>query len=157
MSIGPELLARLREMLDVGAATALLKRAVGTPSVTGTELAFAELLAGELRGLGAESVSITDFAPGRPNVGGLLRGTGGGPCLLLIGHTDTVHEFNLMDTSKKVRFSAAIRASLEKFSAPILRSPQTLAAGKRPLAIAWRGARPTHTDTPHASEPSASV
>jgi acetylornithine deacetylase len=91
MSIGPELLARLREILDVGAATALLKRAVGTPSVTGTESAFAELLAGELRGLGAESVSITDFAPGRPNVQGLLRGTGGGPCLLLIGHTDTVH------------------------------------------------------------------
>ena len=60
-------------------------------------------------------------------------------------------EFNLMDTSKKVRFSAAIRAGQEKFSAPILRSPQTLAAGKRRLAIAWRGARPAHIKLRSAS------
>jgi hypothetical protein len=53
-------------------------------------------------------------------------------------------EFNVMDASKKVRFSAAIRAGHEKFSAPILRSPQSLGAGKRSLAIAWRGARPAH-------------
>ena len=60
-------------------------------------------------------------------------------------------EFNLMDTSKKVRFSAAIRAGHEKFSAPILRSPQSLEAGKRSLAIAWRGARPAHITLRSAS------
>ena len=34
---------------------------------------------------------MKDFAPGRPNVWGRLRGEGGGPRLLLTGHTDTVH------------------------------------------------------------------
>ncbi len=91
MNISTELLACLRDTLDVEGATALLRRAVGTPSVTGTEAAFAGMLADELRTLGAESVTVTDFAPGRPNVWGVLRGVGGGPCLLLIGHLDTVH------------------------------------------------------------------
>ena len=36
MSISPELLAGLRDTLDVEGATALLRRAVRTPSVTGT-------------------------------------------------------------------------------------------------------------------------
>src|SRR5208283_6197853 len=36
-------------------------------------------------------VVTRDFAPGRPNVWGVLRGEGGGPRLMLTGHTDTVH------------------------------------------------------------------
>ena len=91
MSIESGVIARLRESLDFEGATALLKRAVGTPSVTGTEAAFAAMLAGELRELGAVDVSLTEFAPGRPNVRGLLKGSGKGPCLLLTGHLDTVH------------------------------------------------------------------
>ncbi len=83
--------SRLRQALDRDAALALLRRAVGTPSVTGNEKAFAELLAGELQALGAADVRLRDFAPGRPNVSGLLKGAGGGPVLLLAGHTDTVH------------------------------------------------------------------
>jgi acetylornithine deacetylase len=87
----PDLAARLRRALDRDAAIALLARAVGTPSVTGHERAFAELLARELAAIGAEAVRLDDFAPGRPNVTGLLKGEGGGPTLMLIGHTDTVH------------------------------------------------------------------
>ena len=34
---------------------------------------------------------MEDFLPGRPNVWGERRGDGGGPRLLLAGHTDTVH------------------------------------------------------------------
>jgi acetylornithine deacetylase len=87
----PALIARLREALDAGGALALLTRAIGTPSVTGDEAAFAALLADELSALGAEGVTLRDFAPGRPNVWGLRKGRPGADTLLLIGHTDTVH------------------------------------------------------------------
>src|SRR6478672_11839030 len=35
-------------------------------------------------------VRVEEAAPGRPNVIGVARGRGGGPALLLNGHTDTV-------------------------------------------------------------------
>jgi acetylornithine deacetylase len=82
---------RLRKQLDDGEALKLLQRAIAVPSVTGDEKAFAELLARELRALGASDVALKDFAPGRPNVSARLRGEGRGPRLLLTGHTDTVH------------------------------------------------------------------
>jgi acetylornithine deacetylase len=91
MTIEPALIERLRGALDKQAALALLRRAIGAPSVTGAEAAFARLLADELTALGAEQVALTDFAPGRPNVRGLLRGPTPGPRILLVGHTDTVH------------------------------------------------------------------
>lgn len=91
MKIDATLVSRLRSALDADAAIALLRRAVGTPSITGTEAEFARLLAGELEALGAGDIALTDFAQGRPNVRGLLRGEGKGPCLLLTGHSDTVH------------------------------------------------------------------
>ena len=91
MSFDVGRIERLREALDQGAALALLRRALAVPSVTGDEKAFAELLAEELRALGASNVVLKDFAPGRPNVCAQLRGKAGGPRLLLTGHTDTVH------------------------------------------------------------------
>ena len=93
MQIDPTLVSRLRSSLNEDAAIGLLQRFIGTPSVTGTEAAFAQLLADELASLGADQVRLVDFAPGRPNVRGLLRGqqSGTGPCLLITGHTDTVH------------------------------------------------------------------
>ncbi len=91
MSIDATLIETLKASLDRNGAIDLLRRAVGVPSVTGTEAAFAGLLAKELQLLGAEAVALTEFAPGRPNVRGLLRGAGAGPTLLLTGHTDTVH------------------------------------------------------------------
>lgn len=91
MKLDAELISRLRTALDAEAAVDLLQRAVGTPSITGAEAAFARLLAGELEALGAGEIALDDFAPGRPNVRGLLRGAGRGPRLLLAGHTDTVH------------------------------------------------------------------
>jgi acetylornithine deacetylase len=89
--INARLIARLREAFQPDAALALLRRAIGTPSVTGNEAAFAALLAEELKALGAESVSAWDFAPGRPNVTALRKGQPGADTLLLVGHTDTVH------------------------------------------------------------------
>lgn len=91
MSIDVGLIQTLKASLDGDAALDLLRRAVGTPSVTGTEAAFANMLAEELGALGAQAVTVADFAPGRPNVRGLLKGAGNGGTLLLTGHTDTVH------------------------------------------------------------------
>ena len=87
----PALIAKLRAALDREAAIALFARAVSTPSVTGSEKAFAELLARELAAIGATDIRLADFAPERPNVSARLAGSGDGPLLLLAGHTDTVH------------------------------------------------------------------
>lgn len=53
------------------------------------EAQVAELIAARLRAAGLE-VSMTEVAPGRPNVVGRLRGTGGGRSLMLCGHMDVV-------------------------------------------------------------------
>jgi acetylornithine deacetylase len=53
------------------------------------EGAVAGLIAAELAGAGLD-VEVTEVLPGRPNVVGRLRGTAGGPVLLLCGHSDVV-------------------------------------------------------------------
>ena len=53
------------------------------------EAAVANVLAEWLEQAGLE-VHVEEAAPGRPNVIGVARGTGGGRSLLLNGHTDTV-------------------------------------------------------------------
>jgi acetylornithine deacetylase len=86
-----ELDARVLAAVDPGAAVALLRRAVGVPSVTGDEGAFARLVAAELEAAGADEVHLDEAEPGRPIVWSIHRGTGGGRSLLLSGHLDTVH------------------------------------------------------------------
>jgi acetylornithine deacetylase len=53
------------------------------------ELHIARRIAGELAALGLH-VQLTDVAPGRPNVVGVLEGAEPGPVLMFCGHTDTV-------------------------------------------------------------------
>ncbi|MGH2876258.1 MAG: M20/M25/M40 family metallo-hydrolase [Solirubrobacteraceae bacterium] len=53
------------------------------------EAQVAQIIAGRLRAAGLE-VTMTEVAPGRPNVVGRLRGTGGGRSLMLCGHMDVV-------------------------------------------------------------------
>lgn len=53
------------------------------------EAAIAAAVAQALRAAGLE-VDVTDAAPGRPNVVGLLEGRGPGRTLMLCGHLDTV-------------------------------------------------------------------
>jgi len=70
---------------------------IRTPSVnsfgaaggTPPEAAMAELFARQLAGLGLE-VDSHEVSAGRRNVWGRLRGSGGGPTVLLAGHLDTV-------------------------------------------------------------------
>lgn len=85
------LLARLTDALDRDAAITLLATAVGHESVTGSEAGFASFLEAELHKRKADTVTMEDFLPGRPNVWGERNGAGDGPRLLLAGHTDTVH------------------------------------------------------------------
>jgi acetylornithine deacetylase len=74
----------------------LLAQLVATESVNpdlvaggSGEVAIAQLVAGWLRDRGLE-VAVEEAAPGRPNVIGLTRGSGGGRSLLLNAHMDTV-------------------------------------------------------------------
>ena len=82
---------RLRAELDADAAIALLKAAIGRQSITGNEANFVSLLDQEMRDRRIGNVRQAEFLPGRPNIWGERKGTGGGPRLMFIGHTDTVH------------------------------------------------------------------
>jgi acetylornithine deacetylase len=82
--------------LGTDPAITLLRDLVAIDSVNPTlvpgargEAEMARRLADELRSLGL-AVEITDVAPGRPNVVGVLEGRGSGRSLMLCGHTDTV-------------------------------------------------------------------
>jgi acetylornithine deacetylase len=69
----------------------LLRRAIQVPSVTGGEGPFGAWLLDELREAGADEVGSFEFAPGRPDVWGVVRGATGGRRAMFIGHLDTVH------------------------------------------------------------------
>ena len=61
----------------------------GAPDDFGAEAAMADLFENQLRDLGLE-IGTHEVAPGRRNVWGTLRGSAGGPTILLAGHMDTV-------------------------------------------------------------------
>ncbi len=67
------------------------------------ERAIVEHLADSLGALGMD-VTVYDAAPHRPSIVGRLRGSGGGECLMLYGHIDTVGIEGMADP-----FSATIR------------------------------------------------
>jgi acetylornithine deacetylase/succinyl-diaminopimelate desuccinylase-like protein len=62
---------------------------IAVKSETGTEGPGSDFLAALMRGAGWE-VALDEVAPGRPNVTVYRPGSGGGPTLLLNGHTDTI-------------------------------------------------------------------
>lgn len=77
--------------IDRDRAVATLRGLIGRASVTGDEANVVSLLAERLPAAGIGNVTVRDFAPGRPNIWGVRKGTGGGPTLMLLGHTDVVH------------------------------------------------------------------
>jgi len=79
----------LPAVFDATQALDLLRTVVRIPSVTGDELFLGGVVAGELRALGFDEVALDEHAPGRAGVWGVMRGTGGGEGLLLVGHLDT--------------------------------------------------------------------
>jgi acetylornithine deacetylase len=91
MKLDSSLIRQLDSGLNLDEALDLLRHAVGTPSITGEEANFANLLHRELERTGVDRLVKRDFLPGRPNVWGWRSGAEPGPCILLVGHTDTVH------------------------------------------------------------------
>ena len=85
----------IRDHIDKANALSLLQRAVGIPSVTGEEAAFARFVAQEMRQWGASHVQVDEFLPGRANARGVWAGQGGTDSstknLMILGHLDTVH------------------------------------------------------------------
>ncbi|HZB22800.1 MAG TPA: M20/M25/M40 family metallo-hydrolase [Gaiellaceae bacterium] len=75
-------------MIDERRLVDLALRLVSTPSFTGAEEACARVVAAELDALGLD-VMWQQVEDGRANVVGTLAGQGGGPTLMLNGHTDT--------------------------------------------------------------------
>ena len=72
-------------------ALATLRALIGRASVTGDEANAVDYLAARLPEAGIGEVTVRDFIPGRPNIWGVRKGTGGGPTLMLLSHTDVVH------------------------------------------------------------------
>lgn len=102
---------RLLAAQDAEADVALLQRALRCESVTGNEAKFAKLLMGEMGDLGLDP-GCEEFLPGRPNVWGQKTGSGAGPTLMFVGHTDTVHvrgwSENWAGTAREDPFSAPV-------------------------------------------------
>lgn len=79
------------EHIDGDATINMLQRAVRIPSITGQEKAVAGMFAQELADAGVRQVQSVEFAENRPNVWGVVPGSGNGQALMFLGHTDTVH------------------------------------------------------------------
>ena len=102
---------KLATLVDRDHSLALLKGAVARQSITGNEANFVSYLDERMRDLTLEPRQ-TDFLPGRPNIWGERKGSGGGKRLLFIGHTDTVHvrgwEEHWKGTEREDPFGGAI-------------------------------------------------
>ena len=86
----PVQLEELRRYVDAEELVALAAGLARIPSEIPHEGPIANYLAAEMRKTGAfDEVHLQDVVPGRPNVIGVVRGSGGGPNLLLNGHLDT--------------------------------------------------------------------
>ena len=111
-NIGRQVAERLQEEPEREAALGFLQRAIGAESVTGNEANFVKMLQGELAPRGFDSLQTGDFLPGRPNLWCERKGTGDGPRLLFIGHSDTVHVRGWSErwagTERESPFSGAI-------------------------------------------------
>jgi succinyl-diaminopimelate desuccinylase len=77
-------------VLELAAALVRL-RTVNEPGAAAVEQPAADLVAEVMRGFGWQ-VTVTDAAPGRPNVVGVITGDRPGRTLMFEGHTDVVTE-----------------------------------------------------------------
>jgi acetylornithine deacetylase len=78
-----ETLTLLRDLVAIDSVNPTL-----VPGAAG-EAAIARRIVQEMQASGL-TVHVTEVAPGRPNVVGVLEGRAPGPTLMFCGHTDTV-------------------------------------------------------------------
>jgi acetylornithine deacetylase len=111
MTVRHELRERVFREIKEDEILGLFQRTIRTPSITTEEGQFGRLLYQELQDIGLDRVDLFDFAPSRPDVWGMLNGSGG-KRLMFTGHTDTVSvagwEERWRDTSKEDPFSAVV-------------------------------------------------
>jgi acetylornithine deacetylase/succinyl-diaminopimelate desuccinylase-like protein len=67
---------------------ALLFDTLAIDSTWGKEKELAQFMGSQMESWGVDDVELVDSMPGRPSVGGRIRGTGGGKSLILNGHLD---------------------------------------------------------------------
>ncbi len=92
-------LAQLNEAAIVELASALVRtRSVNAPGAVEVEAAAAAVVAERMLAYGWQ-VSVTEVAPGRPNVVGVIDGGAPGRTLMFEGHTDVVTEGDPADWS----------------------------------------------------------
>ncbi|MGH7828654.1 MAG: M20/M25/M40 family metallo-hydrolase, partial [Candidatus Binatia bacterium] len=78
---------KVLEQVDRNRLVELARNLADTVSITGEEREIAESLGREFERLGME-VKYQEVEEGRPNVIGMLKGSGGGPTLMFNGHMD---------------------------------------------------------------------
>jgi acetylornithine deacetylase/succinyl-diaminopimelate desuccinylase-like protein len=66
----------------------LLFDTLSIDSTWGKEKELAQYMGSQMESWGVDDVELIDSMPGRPSVGGRIRGTGGGKSLILNGHLD---------------------------------------------------------------------
>lgn len=66
----------------------LLFDTLSIDSTWGKEKELAQYMGSQMESWGVDDVELVDSMPGRPSVGGRIRGTGGGKSLILNGHLD---------------------------------------------------------------------
>lgn len=79
---------RILSHIDADEVVELCSDLARIPSFSGEEGPCARFLAGRLRELGFDEVTLQEVEPGRPNVIAALRGSGGGPSFMFNGHLD---------------------------------------------------------------------
>ncbi|MBI2950848.1 M20 family peptidase, partial [bacterium] len=84
-----DVLDRILEAVDGAWVAERAFELVQVPSVTLKEQEVCVCYAEQMRGLGLE-VEAREVTPGRTNLYARIRGTGGGPTLMLNGHLDTI-------------------------------------------------------------------
>ena len=85
--------------------TALLIDVCSIDSIWGKERELAEFLAEQLTAWNCDQVELVESRPDRPSVGARLKGTGGGPSLVLNGHLDI---YELSEDWTRDPFAAAL-------------------------------------------------
>lgn len=107
-----ELQEKVLAHLDDQEIVAFHQAVVRIPSVSGNEKEYAEFLCEKMGEFGFDDRELYDARPDRPNVWGRIKGTGGGPSLMLENHLDTVPvegwEEKWKGTPQESPFSGAI-------------------------------------------------
>ena len=67
------------------------RESIKIPSITTNEKKYGEFIYKKMYEIGFDKLEMFYFKPNRPDICGILNGSGGGRSLMFVGHIDTVH------------------------------------------------------------------